>query len=74
MWRKLQFLFLTIIYRLNILSIIHSLLGNCMATYQDPNKILKAYEAVLTPSLFNQLKRVLCYHNLSKLRGHITVQ
>ena len=51
--RRLQFLFLTIIHQLHVLSNIHSLPGNYTATYWDPDKILEVYEVALTPNLLN---------------------
>ena len=72
--RRIQFLFLAIIHRLHVPSIIRSLPGNYTASYRDPDKILTACEAALTPDLLSQLKRVLCHHNPSKLRGHVTAQ
>ena len=55
-------------------SIIRSLTGNYTATYRDPDKILKACDAALTPELLTQLKRVLHHYNPSKLTGHVTAQ
>ena len=71
--RRLQFLFLAIIYWLYVLYIIHSLLSNYIAIYQYSDKILEACEAALIPNILNLLKHVLYYYNLLKLRGHITV-
>ena len=51
-----------------------SLTGNYTATYRDPDKVLKAFSAVLTPELLIQLKHVLHHHNPSKLAGHVTAK
>ena len=72
--RRLQFLFLARIHRLHVPSIIRSLTGNYTATYRDPEKILRACNAALTPELLTQLKRVMHHHNPSKLTGHVTAQ
>ena len=72
--RRLQFLFLAIIHRLHVPSIIRSLTGNYTAAYRDPDEILRACNAALTPELLTQLKRVLHHHNPSKLTGHVTAQ
>ena len=72
--RRLQFLFLAIIHRLHVPSIIRSLTGNYTATYREPDKILRACDEALTPELLTQLKRVLHHHNPSTLIGHVTAQ
>ena len=70
--RRLKFLFLEVIHRLHVPSIIRSLPGNYTVTYRDPEKIPKAFSAVLTPDLLAQLKRVLHHNNLSKFAVHVT--
>ena len=68
------FLLLALIHRLRVPSITWSLTGNYTATCRDPDKILKACSAALTPELLVQLNRVLHHHNPSNLAGHVTAQ
>ena len=69
-----QFLFLAVIYRLHVPSIIRSLPGNYTDTHRDPNKIIEACSAALTPELLAQFKHVLHHNNPSKFTGHVTAE
>ena len=72
--RRLKFLFLTVIHRLHVPSVIRSLPGNYTATHRDPEKIIEACSAALTPNLLAQLKRILHHNNPSKFTGYVTAQ
>ena len=72
--RRLQFLFLVVIHRLRVPSIIMSLPGDYADTYRDPNKMIEACSAALTSDLLAQLKRVLDHNSPSKFTGHVTAE
>ena len=72
--RKMQFLFLALINRLQMPAVIRSLKGNYTTLHRNPTMILAKYEQALDKDLLEQLKRVLNNNNLSKFSGHITVE
>ena len=51
MERSMQFLFLTLIHRLHVPSIIRSLIKNCTALHRDPVQILESCKDILLPDL-----------------------
>ena len=70
--RKLQYLFLALMHRLHIPSMIRSLKGNQTAAFRDPETILKKCEPALPPDLLMSLKSVLYNENPAKFNGHTT--
>jgi len=73
LYRNLQYLFLAIIHRMHVLSMIRSLKGNHIAEYRDPEKILKECEPALPADLIHDLRDVLYNHNPVKFQGETTV-
>ena len=70
--RKIQFLFLVLINKLQMLAVIRSLNGNYNALHRNPDEILAKYEKALDMDLLHQLKRVLNNNNLTKFKDHAT--
>ena len=70
--RKMQFLFLALMNRLQVPAVIRSLKGNHNALHRDPEEILAKCEKALDRDLLAQLKRVLNNNNPSKFKGHAT--
>ena len=71
--RKLQYLFLALMHRLHIPSMIRSLKGNQTTAFRDPEAILQKCEPALPPDLLQRLKSVLYNENPAKFHGHTTV-
>ena len=70
--KKLQYLFLALIYKLHILSILRSLKSNKTIAFRDPIKILKTYKLFL-----KNFWEITYYHAQSqswKLKGYITTK
>ena len=72
--RRLQFLLLVVINMIHVPSTTRSFTVNYIASYADPDKILRDYKDALPPELLVQLERVLHYHNPRKFIGYITVK
>ena len=70
--RKMQFLFLVLINKLQMLVVVRSLKWNYNAFHRNADEILAKCEKALDKDLLTQLKRVLNNNDLSKCEGHTT--
>ena len=66
-------MFLVVILRLHVPSIIRYLSRNCKVSCRDPDNILKEFKGAQPPELIAHLKRVLCHHNPTNFIGNIRV-
>jgi hypothetical protein len=72
LYRNLQYLFLAIIHRMHVPSMIRSLKGNQTAEYRNPEQILQACEPALSGDLMHDLRDVLYNYNPAKFNGETT--
>ena len=72
--RRIQFLFLAIIHKLDLPSVIRSLPGNYNALHRHPRAILDQCSHALSPDVTHHLRRVLANNNPSEFHGHTSAQ
>ena len=70
--RRLQFIFLSLVYRMCMPSMMWSLTGNYTASCRDLEQILWAFSDALQPERLRQLSRVLHHHNHYKFKEDAT--
>lgn len=70
----MQYLFLALMHRLHVPSMIRSLKGNHTAMHRNPNSILKNFRSCLDDQLFEHLERVLSNKCPAKFIGHTTAK
>ena len=68
--RRLQFLFLALIHKLHMPSLVRSLTGNYTASFRDRESILNRCRPILPPDVFAHLERVLNHKNPASFYGH----
>ena len=70
--RRLQYLFLAMLHRMHLPSMIRSLKGNHTAMYRDPKAILDECRPALPPDLLQELSNVLHNLNPARFQGETT--
>ena len=70
--RSMQYLFLALVHKLHVPSMIRSLKGNHTAIHRDPEKILENFKSCLDEDLHKHLERVLNNKCPAKFIGHTT--